>query len=86
MKSDTEEVGLDHNPILADTATKVAMTPIEAIPGHLIGKMGEITGVVHTNHTQTLIHTILAVTLHIKDILHTGVHQPTQRDCSRSCS
>ena len=54
------------------------MTPTEAVPGHIIGTTDDITGVVHTNHTQILIHTILTMTLHIEDHLHTGTHQPTQ--------
>ena len=35
-------------------------------------------GVIHDAHTQTLISTILAMTLHIEGHLHTGVHQLTQ--------
>ena len=45
MKSDTDPVGLGHNPILTDTTAEVAMTPSEAIPGHTTGTADAITGV-----------------------------------------
>ena len=77
MKTGTDTVGLDHNPILADTTAKVAMTHTEAFPGHITGTTEDITGVVPDDHTQTLVHSILAATLHIKDYLHTGAHQIT---------
>ena len=51
MKTGTDTVGLDHNPIIADTTEKVTMTPAEAIPGHTTGTTDNITGVVHAAHT-----------------------------------
>ena len=74
MMADTDTVGLDHNPILADTTAKVTMTPTEAVPGHIMETTEDITGVVHANHAQTLIHTVLVATLHIEGHLHTGAH------------
>ena len=73
-KTGTDAVGLDHNPILADTTAKIDMTLTEAIPGHITGTTGDITGVLHNGHTQTLIHIILTMTLHTKDHLHIGAH------------
>ena len=70
MKTGTDTVGPDHNPIIADTAGKVTMTPTEAIPGHITGTTDDITGVVHDGHTQVLIHIILTTTLHTADHLH----------------
>ena len=75
MKTGTNAVDPDHNHIIKDTASKVAITPTEAVLGHTIGTPGDITGVVHTNPAQTLIPTILAITPHIKGHLHTGAHQ-----------
>ena len=77
MKTGTDTVDPDHNLIIEDTTAKVAITPTEAILGHIIGTTGDITGVVHADHTQTLIHTILTTTPHIKGHLHTGAHQLT---------
>ena len=77
MEADTDTVGLDHSPILTDTTAKVTIAPAEAVLGHLIGTTGDIIRVIHGTHTQICIHTILSVTLHIEDILHTGAHQPT---------
>ena len=68
-KTGTEAVGLNHNFILADITAKVTMTPTEAIIGHTTGITDAITGLVHNAHTQTLIHIILTVTLHITDHL-----------------
>ena len=45
MKTGTDTVGLGHNPILTDTTGKVAMTLTEAVPGHITGATGDITGV-----------------------------------------
>ena len=75
MKTGTDETDLDHNHIIKDTTAKVTITPTEAVLGHTIGTTGDITGVVHANHTQTLIHTILTMTPHIEGHLHTGAHQ-----------
>ena len=72
MKTGTDAVGLDHNPIIADTTAKVAMTPIEAILGHTTGTTDNSTGVVPNAHTQVLLHIVLAVTLHTVDHLHIG--------------
>ena len=77
MKTGTDAVDPDHNHIIKDTAAKATITPTEAILGHTIGTPGDITGVVYTNHTQTLIHTALTVTPHIEGHLHTGAHQLT---------
>ena len=78
MMADTDAVGLDHNPILTDTAAKVTMTPTEAIPSYVIGTTKDFTGVVHADHIQVLIHTILTTTLYNEDNLHAGAYQPTQ--------
>ena len=37
MKTGTDAVGLDHNPIIADTTAKVTMPVTEAVPGHTTG-------------------------------------------------
>ena len=37
MKTGTDAVGLDYNPILTDTTAKVTMTLTEAVPGHITG-------------------------------------------------
>ena len=71
--TDTDAVGLDHNPILTDTVATVPMIPTEAALGHTIGIADNITGVLHNAHTQALISTILSVTLHIE------AHQPTHK-------
>ena len=77
MKTGTDAVDLGHNPITADTTAKVTMTPTKAIPGHTIGTIDDITGVVHNAHTQVLIHIILTMTLHTTDHLHIGALQLT---------
>ena len=53
------------------------MTPTETVPGHTTGITDAITGVVHNAHTPTLIHIILAATLHITDDLPTEALQLT---------
>ena len=78
MRTGTDVVGLDHNPIITDTAAKVTMTPTEAIPGHITGITEDIMGVVHNAHTQVLKHIVLTSTPHTTDHLHTGAHQLTQ--------
>ena len=70
MKTGTDVVSLDLNPILTDITAKVILTPTEAIPGHTTGITDDITGVVHNTNTQPLTHIVLAVTLHITDHLH----------------
>ena len=79
MKTGTDTVGLDHNPILTDITAKVTTTPSEAIPGHTTGITDDITGVVHNTHTQVLIHIIPAATLHITDHLPTEALQLTPK-------
>ena len=70
MKTGTDVVGLDLNPILTDITAKVALTPTEAIPYPTTGIIDDITGVVHNTHTQLLTHIVLTTTLHITDHLH----------------
>ena len=77
MKTDTDAADLDLNPILADITANVIMTPTEAIPGHTTRITDDITGVVHDAHTQTLIHTVLTMTLHIADLPHIEAPQLT---------
>ena len=62
-----------HSPILTDTAATVAMIPTEAIPGHIKGTTGAITGALHD--TLTPIFIIPAVTPIIGGHLHTGAYQ-----------
>ena len=76
-KTGKDAVGLDHNPILTDITAKVTMTPTGAVPGHTTGITDVFTGVVHDAHTQTLIHIILSMTLHITDHLPTEALQLT---------
>ena len=52
------------------------MIPTEATPGDIIGT-ADITGILHDTHTQTLISTVLIMTLHIEGHLHTEAHQFT---------
>ena len=77
MKTGTNTVDPDHNHIIEATTDKVTMTPIEAVLGHTIGTADDITGVIHDAYTQTLIYTILTMTLHLEGHLHTGAHQLT---------
>ena len=72
--TDTDALGLCHNPILTDTTATVAMIPTEDAPGHIIGTADNITGVLHDAHTQMLISTVLAVTLHIEGHLLIEAH------------
>ena len=69
MRTGTDAVSPDVNPILTDITTKLVMTPTETIPGHTTGITDDTTGVVHDAHTQPLTHIILAMTLHITDHL-----------------
>ena len=77
MKTGTDVVSLDLNPILTDITAKVAITPTEAIPGHTTGIIDDITGVVHDAHTQALTHIVLTMTLHIADHQHIEALQLT---------
>ena len=77
MKTDTDAISLDLNPILTDITAKVIMTPTEAIPGHTTGITDDITGVVHNAHIQPLTHIILTMTIHITDHLHIEALQLT---------
>ena len=65
MKSGTDAVGLDYNPILTDTTAQAAMTPTEAIPGHTTGTADASMGVLPSTHAQMPIHIALAMTPHI---------------------
>ena len=71
MKSGTDTVGLDHNPILADTTAEAAVTPTEAVSGHTTETADAITRVLPGDHTQMPIHITLAMALHIRVHLHT---------------
>ena len=77
MKSGTDAVGLDHNPILIDTTAEAALTPTEAISGHTTETADVITGVLLGNHAQMPIHIALAMTPHIRDHLCTEALQLT---------
>ena len=46
MKTGTDAVGPDHNPIIEDTTAKVNMTPTEAIPGHTTRTTDDIIGII----------------------------------------
>ena len=78
MKTGTDIVGLDLNPILTDITTKVTITPMEAIPGDTTGILNNITGVVQNTYTQPLTHIILAMNLHIPNHLHKEALHVTQ--------
>ena len=79
MKTGTNAVDPDHNHFIEDTAAKVTITPTEAILGHVMGTADDITGVIHYSHTQTLIYTVLTMTLNIEGCLHTRSHQLTHK-------
>ena len=64
--TDTDTVGLGHNPILTDNTATVTMIPNEDAPGYIIGTADNITGVIFDAHTQMLISTVLTITLHIE--------------------
>ena len=72
-----DAVGLDCNPILADTTSKAAMNPTETFPGHATGTADTIIGVLSSAYTQMPIHIILTMTPHIRDYLHTEALQLT---------
>ena len=77
MKSDTDAVDPDHNPILTDTIAEAAMTPTETIPGHSTGTADAITGVLPSTHTPMPIHITVTKTPHIGDYLCTEVVELT---------
>ena len=77
MKTGTNAVDPDHNHIIKDTTAEVTITPTEAILSHTTGTADDITGVFHNAHTQTIISTILTMTLHTEGHLHTAAHQLT---------
>ena len=81
MKSGTDAVDLGHNPILTDTTAEAAMTPTEAVPGHITGTADAITGVLPGTHTQMPIHVTLAI--HWRSSAHRS-SSAYSRDCSRS--
>ena len=56
------------------------MIPTEDDPGHIIGIADNITGVLHNAHTQMLISTILAMTLHIEGHPLIEAHQLTHEN------
>ena len=67
--TDTDTIGLGHNPILADTTATATMIPTEDAPGHIVGTAENITGVLH--NVQMLISTVLTTTLYIEGHLLT---------------
>ena len=71
----TEAVDLNHNHATNDTTAKVTITPSEHALGHTTETTGDLT-VVHADSIQTLIHTALAMTPHIKDPPLIEAHQP----------
>ena len=77
MNTGTNAADPDHNHIIKDATAKATITPTEAMLGHTTGTIGDITGVVYADYAQTRIHTIFAMTPHIKGHLHTGAHQLT---------
>ena len=54
MKTGTNAVDPDHNHIIKDNTTNITITPTEAVLGHSIGTVDDITGVLHDAHTQYL--------------------------------
>ena len=75
----TEAADLDNNHTTNDTTAKVTINPSEHILGHTTETTGDIRGVVHTDRIQTLVHTTLAATLHIKDPPLIEAHQPIHK-------
>ena len=71
----TEAVDLDHNHTTEDTTAKVTINPSEHILGHTTETTGDITGVVHTDSIQKLIHIALAMTPCIEDPPLIEAHQ-----------
>ena len=51
MKINTDVVGLDHNPIITDTAAKVTTTLTEAATSQITGTTEDTMGVIHNSHT-----------------------------------
>ena len=86
MKTGTDAVGLDHNPILTDTTAEAAMTPTEAIPGHTTGTADARTGVLPGAHAENACsHHPCHDTQHWRSSLHRS-SSAYSRDCSRSQS
>ena len=71
----TEAVDLDHNPTTKDTTANMTINPSEHFLGHTTETTGDLTGVVHADCIQTLLHTTLTVTPHIKDPPLIEAHQ-----------
>ena len=75
MKTGTGKVIPDHNLIFTDITAQVIMIHTEATPGHNIGIIAAIPGVVHDAHTLHIEITAidLAATHHIalSQIIHT---------------
>ena len=82
MQIDTDTVDSYHNHTITDTAAKVTITPTEHVLGHTIGNTGDITGVVHADHTQTLIHDTLTMTPHIEGHPLREAHQLTHENAA----
>ena len=57
MKKGTDAVDPDHIHIITDTTAKVTIIPTEAILGHTIRTIDDITEVIHDAHTQIHIST-----------------------------
>ena len=72
----TEKVGLDHNHTIKGTTAKVTIIPSEHILGQTTETTGDLTGVVHVDSIQMLIHTALAMTCHTEDPPFIEVEQP----------
>ena len=58
----TEAADLDHNHTTEDTTAKVTINPSEHVLGYTRETTGDISGVVHADSIQTLIHTALNMT------------------------
>ena len=71
----TEAVDLNPNPTTNDIAAKVAINPSEHILGHTTDNRRPCR-VVHTDHIQTLLHTVLTITPCTKDPPLIEAYQP----------
>ena len=56
LQAGTEAVDLNPNPTTKDITAKVTINPSEHILSHTTETAGDITGVVHANSLQTLLH------------------------------
>ena len=72
----TEAVYLDNNHTTKDTTAEVTINSSEHVLGHPTETKEDITGVVHANSIQTLLHTTLAMTLHTDDPPLIEAHLP----------